>query len=244
MSAVAAPNRQRPVGNRRSAREVVLNAAFDLHADGAWERTAMRTLASAAGVSRQTLYNQFGDRDGVTQALLARETDRLLKGVDQRWRQARSSGAELGDCLAAAMSWTLAACRSHPLLHSVLTDRNHEPAGLGGSRGLAGVITELCHCLASTARTDGQPRRFDQFPAVEAVVRITLSYLLVPAECHQQARFQIAHAARALLGGSCPPNGTPMSGASGGEPMPGSHPSDVNEDHEREPCSDANSPFI
>jgi AcrR family transcriptional regulator len=92
-----------------------------MHADGTWSRTAMWQIASAAGVSRQTLYTTFGDRDGIIRARLERETNRLLDGMDQRWRQVRRSGAEHGACLAAAMSWVLATSHCHPLLHNVLT---------------------------------------------------------------------------------------------------------------------------
>jgi len=179
----------------------VLDVALGMHADGTWSRIAMRQIASAAGVSRQTLYNEFGHRDGITRALLERETNRLLDGVDRRWHQVRGRGAEHGDCLTAAMSWVLTASRSHPLLHDVLTGQSHGSASAKGGRGLAGATTQLCRRLTAAAGPGG-PCRPDQLRAVEAVVRMTLSYLLVPAETHQQARSQIAHAARALLPGT------------------------------------------
>ncbi|MFI6341195.1 TetR/AcrR family transcriptional regulator [Streptomyces sp. NPDC050535] len=216
MSGTAAPNRQRTVGTRPSVRDLVLDVALDLHADGRWERTAMREIAAAAGVTRQTLYNQFGGRNGVTQALLRRETDRLLDGVDQRWRQVRESDAEAGDCLAAAMSWLLAASHSHPLLRDGLTGDGPGPAGTSCGRGRAGVITELYRRLVDAVVTGGQPAHPDQLQAVETVVRMTLSYLLIPSESHQQARSQIVHAARASLPDSRAPARAPTSGATGG----------------------------
>ncbi|MFJ9379336.1 TetR/AcrR family transcriptional regulator [Streptomyces sp. NPDC101455] len=225
MSATATPNSRPDTGTRRSIRESVLNVAFDMHSDGTWERTSMRNIAIAAGVSRQTLYDQFGDRTGVTRALLGRETDRLLDGVDQRWRQVRENGAAAGDCLAAAMNQLLAASHSHPLLREVLTGRDPGLAGTNGGLGLAGVITELCRRLGYAVGTYGQPARPDQLRAVEILVRVTLSYLLVPAEPHQQARIQIEHAARTLL--PAHPRG-PRPAA---EPVPADHPSD----REREP---------
>lgn len=197
MSGATAPHRQRPAEAWPSVRESVLNVALGLHADGIWSRTAMWQIAAAAGVSRQTLYNEFGDRAGITRALLERESNRLLDGAGRRWRQARGRGAEHGDCLAAAMSWVLASSHSHPLLHDVLTGHAHRAAGTSGGRGLAGAMTDLCRRLTD-AGPGGQPAHPDQLRAVEAVVRMTLSYLLVPAETHQQARSQIAHAARNL----------------------------------------------
>lgn len=201
MSGGTALTRQRPTRAFPRARESVLNVALGMHADGTWDRAAMRQIASAAGVSRQTLYNEFGDRAGITRALLERETDRLLNGVEQRWRQVRRRGAEPGDCLTAAMSWVLAfaSSRSHPLLRDVLTGHGHGAAGTGDGRGLTSALTDLCRRLTDAAGPDGQPGCPDRLRAVEGVVRMTLSYLLVPAETHQQARSQIAHAARTLL---------------------------------------------
>lgn len=43
----------------------------------------MAEAASAAGVSRQTLYNEFGTRDELGQALVIRESDRFLDAVEE-----------------------------------------------------------------------------------------------------------------------------------------------------------------
>lgn len=219
MSGGSATTRQRPARARRSVRETVLSVALGMHADGTWRRTAMWQIAAAAGVSRQTLYNEFGDRSGITRALLEHETNRMLDGADRRWRQARGRGAHHGDCLAAAMSWVLAYASRHsrPLFHTVLTGHSHGTADTSGGRELAGALTDLCRRLTDAAGPGAHPAPPDQLRAVEAVVRMTLSYLLAPAETHQQARAQIAYTARNLLPdtGSTP---VPASGTSARTP--------------------------
>ncbi|WP_078623085.1 TetR/AcrR family transcriptional regulator [Streptomyces prunicolor] len=194
-----------------SIRDTVLDIALGKRADGTWDRISMTEIASAAGVSRQTLYTHFRSRTGIAQALLSREIDRLLDGMDLRWRQARRRGTEPSDCLAAAVNWMLAASRNHPLLHDVLTGHGDEAVGaspltsqlapadqqVARGRGLAsvvGAVTELCHRLDASG-SGGQPCRLR---GIEAVVRLTVSYLLVP-EATAQARLQIAHAARSLV---------------------------------------------
>lgn len=225
MSSDTAPDRRR-TPQEPSVRDTVLNIALGLHADDAWDRTSMEQIASAAGVSRQTLYNTFGNRDGITQALLSRETHRLLYGVGRRWHHALRRGAASSGCLAAAMSWVLAASRDHPLLHPLLTGQGHEPSGTGllASRGAAadqqavrdrpagvvGAVTDLCRRL-DAAEVSATP---DRVRGVDAVVRMTVSYLLVPTAT-SQARAQIAYAARSLLPDVRSPGRPPLSGAAG-----------------------------
>ncbi|MGQ5228634.1 helix-turn-helix domain-containing protein, partial [Streptomyces sp. yara] len=38
-----------------------------------WSAVRMVDVAAAAGVSRQTLYNEFGSKDGLARALVRRE---------------------------------------------------------------------------------------------------------------------------------------------------------------------------
>ena len=170
----------------------MLDVVLALHRAGTWEETGLQRTAAAAGVSRQTLYNLFRHRDGITQALLSRETGRLLDGAGRRWHQARTRGAEPADCLTAAAAWMLAASRSHPLLHSFLPGHAHEPPDTGNP-ALTDLLTEIRRRLTGATGPEGHPH------AVETILRQTLSYLLLPAESHRHARAQIAHTARHLL---------------------------------------------
>jgi AcrR family transcriptional regulator len=77
----------------------------------------MVDVAAAARVSRQTLYNEFGSKDGLARALVRRETDAYLAGVER----ALASGRSPVDRLAAAAEWTVRAARGNVLVHAVLT---------------------------------------------------------------------------------------------------------------------------
>ena len=48
-----------------------------------WTAVRMVDVAAAAGVSRQTLYNEFGSKDGLARALVRRAADGYLAGVDR-----------------------------------------------------------------------------------------------------------------------------------------------------------------
>ena len=47
----------------------------------------MGDIAAAAGVSRQTLYKEFGSRDEFAQAFVMREVDRFLAAVEAAVRE-------------------------------------------------------------------------------------------------------------------------------------------------------------
>ena len=72
-----------PVAARQLLRDTLLEAADALLDDRPWGKVSMDAVAKRAGVSRQTLYNEFGGRKEFAQALLLREAERLLAGPEQ-----------------------------------------------------------------------------------------------------------------------------------------------------------------
>jgi AcrR family transcriptional regulator len=77
----------------------------------------MVDVAAAAGVSRQTLYNEFGSKDGLARALVRREADGYLVGVDR----ALGAHADARDRLTATAEWTTSAARENALVRAMLT---------------------------------------------------------------------------------------------------------------------------
>ncbi|MFI2778614.1 TetR/AcrR family transcriptional regulator [Streptomyces sp. ALB3] len=63
-----------------SAREALLDSARSALP---WAAVRRADVAAGAGVSRQTLYNQFGGKDGLGRALVRRAADDCLAGVAQ-----------------------------------------------------------------------------------------------------------------------------------------------------------------
>ena len=66
---------------RELLRTTLLDAARALLGERGWARVTMADVAARVGVSRQTLYNTFGSRDELAQALVLREQERMLAGV-------------------------------------------------------------------------------------------------------------------------------------------------------------------
>ncbi|WP_405998626.1 TetR/AcrR family transcriptional regulator [Streptomyces sp. NBC_00829] len=100
-----------------TARESLLNAALVALGELPWSAVRMVDVASAAGVSRQTLYNEFGSKDGLARALVRREADTYLHGVERLLAE-RTGAAER---LVAVAEWTVGEARAKPLLRALLT---------------------------------------------------------------------------------------------------------------------------
>lgn len=60
---------------RELLRQTVLQATQDLLSQRDWSEVTMSDIATAAGMSRQTLYNEFKSRNGVAQAYVLRLVD-------------------------------------------------------------------------------------------------------------------------------------------------------------------------
>ena len=80
----------------------------------------MADIAVAAGVSRQTLYKEFGSREEFAQALVLREAERFLDAVED------AVNAHLADpakALSAAFDLFLTAAAENPLVRTIVRKR-------------------------------------------------------------------------------------------------------------------------
>ncbi|MCX5429136.1 TetR/AcrR family transcriptional regulator [Streptomyces sp. NBC_00257] len=180
-----------------TAREVLLDAALSALATLPWTSVRMVDVASAAGVSRQTLHNEFGGKDGLARALVRDAADGYLTGVER----ALGTAGGTADRLAATAAWTVRAVRTNVLVKALLTGCWNErlprpgplvagcPDPLPGPRSAdPGPPTpaELLRRAGerAVAALDGErPPQDPEALAVtcEIALRLALSYALVPA---------------------------------------------------------------
>ncbi len=102
-----------------AARESLLDAAYTALARRPWSAVRMVDVAAAAGVSRQTLYNEFGSKDGLARALVRREADGYLAGVERAL--AGDGPGTPRERLTATAEWTVSAARDNALVRAMLT---------------------------------------------------------------------------------------------------------------------------
>src|SRR5438270_9188712 len=112
--ASAAPAPMSPV------RSALLDAAYDAAVSGDWARTRMADVARAAGVSRQTLYNEFGSKDALAQAMAMREIQRFIEGSERALDEAHPDDPI--QAVGAAALFTLQRAAENPLLKAALVD--------------------------------------------------------------------------------------------------------------------------
>ncbi|MEU3344013.1 TetR/AcrR family transcriptional regulator [Streptomyces sp. NPDC006700] len=109
-----------------AARESLLDAAYSALTGRPWSAVRMVDVAAVAGVSRQTLYNEFGSKDGFARALVRREADGYLAGVERVLTtpadpRERLTPADPRERLTAAAEWTVSAARGNVLVKAMLT---------------------------------------------------------------------------------------------------------------------------
>jgi AcrR family transcriptional regulator len=149
----------------------------------------MAKVAGMAGVSRQTVYNEYGAKPALGQAMVLRELDRFLTVVGREL----DTHDDLVDAIRSAAEQTLRLAQDNPLLNRVLASAHQVSAGAGGS----GAEAELLPFLTTdagpliVAAKDVIAARITRFPdlgmtpsetdaAIDAIVRLVLSHVMQP----------------------------------------------------------------
>lgn len=167
------------VAARELLRDSLLDAAREALRHRDWDDVTMAEIALAAGVSRQTVYNQFGSRDEFAQAFVLRESDRFLVAVEEALR------ANVDDppaALQAAVDVFLTAVRDDPLVRDAILS----PADGGGM--LATVTTQgepviersAAHIAQVVLESWPQVGRGSAELLAETLVRLAISYAILP----------------------------------------------------------------
>ncbi|HTZ42677.1 MAG TPA: TetR family transcriptional regulator [Jatrophihabitans sp.] len=163
---------------RREVRERALEVARRLTVERGWQQVRFVEVADEVGVSRPTMYSEFGNKAGLGEALVLAETDTFLTGL---LATLADESANLNSAAKAALRYTMLAASENPLLHGVLTN--------AGDRDLLRLLTSKSGPvlpIAVTVLTDWFREHFPQVPEpifgelIEALVRLTLSHLTQP----------------------------------------------------------------
>lgn len=166
------------VAARELLRDTLMDAAREELGRRDWSEVTMAEIALLAGVSRQTLYNEFGSREAFAQAFVLREGDRFLVAVEEAVLARTDDPA---GALEAAFDVFLTAAGDDPLVRTAVFD--------SGSDGLLPLVTTQGKPLveraaerlaAVIARGWPQVANADAELLAESVVRLAISYATLP----------------------------------------------------------------
>ena len=165
---------------RSLLRDRLLDAAYELVTEAGWGGLRMTHVALRAGVSRQTVYTEFGAKDAIGQALVLREVEHFLAGIQEELDAKRG---DMRSAVAAAVAYTLRLGGDNPLLKSVVVSSR------GGDSELMAHLTTRSEPLLETATAMLDAYAAEAWPqidatsrglAVETVVRLTVSNIVQP----------------------------------------------------------------
>ena len=101
-----------------TTRERIVEAAVVMTTETGWSGVTMGALAQRVGVSRQTVYNELGSKEGLAEAVILRELDRFLAVVSDAFDRHPD---DLVDAIRAATCGVLEHAQDNRLLHAVVS---------------------------------------------------------------------------------------------------------------------------
>ncbi|KKW64030.1 TetR family transcriptional regulator [Mycolicibacterium elephantis] len=171
-------------------RDSILDGMRDLLLTRDWSAITLSHVASAAGISRQTIYNEFGSRQGLAQAYALRLADRLVDQIDD------AIEGNVGDVYSAFLQgfrdfFTESA--ADPLVTSLLTGAI-KPDLLQLITTDSGPI--ISHCSQRLTATFMHSwvtcSEDDAGILARAIVRLAMSYISMPPEADHDVAADLA----------------------------------------------------
>jgi AcrR family transcriptional regulator len=176
--------------SRALLRDSVLDAMRELLGTRDWSAITLADVAGAAGISRQTIYNEFGSRQGLAHGYALRLADRLVDAVQA------AIDSNVGDIHAAFLQGFgsfFSESAADPLVISLLT-------GVAKPDLLQIITTDsgpiLTHCsqrlTSSFMHSWVKVSEDDAGILARAVVRLAISYVSMPPEADHDVAADLA----------------------------------------------------
>jgi AcrR family transcriptional regulator len=160
---------------RSLLRSTVVTAVDDLVRARGWAATTMADVAKAAGVSRQTLYNEFGSRQALVEHYVTSEIEALLVDVEA---EVRADAQDPRLAVRKAFALFLQLASDEPIVRIIAADAE------GGEliRLLTTVGRSIALTRVSALIIDVWPQasEADAEIVADSLVRLAISHALFP----------------------------------------------------------------
>ena len=168
-------------------RDSILDGMRELLLTRDWSAITLSDVAKAAGISRQTIYNEFGSRQGLAQGYALRLADRLVGQIQS------AIAANVGDVYAAFLQGFrdfFVESAADPLVISLLTGTSKPDLLQIITTDSAPIITHCSERLTELFMTSWvRCSQEDAGVLARAIVRLAMSYISMPPEAdHDVAR--------------------------------------------------------
>lgn len=175
---------------RELLRQTVFDAAREQLGRQPWSEITMADIATGAGVSRQTLYNEFGNRNEFGFAFVIHEAERFMDDVERAVLEHRDDPRA---AILAALEHFLRTAGEDPLISILLSDD-----GTGGmlpfvtTQGLP--VVQWATTRLTSVIEEGWPEAAedDVKTLSETLVRLGISYVTTPAESAEDTAKAVA----------------------------------------------------
>ena len=168
-------------------RDSILDGMREMLLSRDWSSITLSDVAKAAGISRQTIYNEFGSRQGLAQGYALRLADRLVDQIED------AIGGNVGDVYAAFLQGFrdfFAESAADPLVISLLTGTTKPDLLQLITTDSGPIITRASQRLTETFMHSWvRASEEDAGVLARAIVRLAMSYVSMPPEAnHDVAR--------------------------------------------------------
>jgi len=166
------------VAARELLRNSLLDAAGREMAARPWSEITMSHIARSAGVSRQTLYNEFGSRGEFAQALVLREASRFIEAVEGA---VAANAEDPRVALRVTFELFLTVAAENPLVRAIVSGEGaDELIALFTTRGE--TLVQMASARLTGVLLESWPMVRDEEAELigEALVRLAISYGALP----------------------------------------------------------------
>jgi AcrR family transcriptional regulator len=164
-----------PEAARALLHDSIMTAVDDLVRSRGWSATTMSDVATAAGVSRQTVYNEFGSRQALVAAYVLREVEVLATSVEDAVRASRDDAR---NAMQLAFGLFLKLASDEPLVQVIVADADGTEligllTGLGRQVAIDRIGALIVEVWPQVSVADAEL-------LAESMARLAISHALLP----------------------------------------------------------------
>lgn len=168
-------------------RASILDAAWARAAETPWSQVRIADIAEDVGVSRQTIYNEFGTKEQLSLAVFERELERFLGELEQVLEEAETFPEGLGRSL----HWMLEETSDHRLLGRMVADARN-----GVSEGLLPILTVRADFIILPVRSRVVGYVLERWPdadrascevVIDLFTRFIIGQIVTPTDLDREA---------------------------------------------------------